>query len=59
MYCYNGRLPVEALAHHSWAPIQKNIIHIQCIVTEKSAEKKQKQTKNVQKWHVHAQNIGA
>jgi len=21
--CYNGRLPVEALAHRSWPPIQK------------------------------------
>ena len=23
MNCYNGRLPVEALAHRSWTPIQK------------------------------------
>jgi len=28
MNCYNGRLPVEALAHRSWPPIQKNLIHI-------------------------------
>ena len=25
--CYNGRLPVEALAHRSWPPITKNIIN--------------------------------
>ena len=50
MNCYNGRLPVEALAHRSWPRIQKK--HNTHILTEKSAKK-------VQNWHVHAENIGA
>jgi len=39
MSCYNGRLPVEALAHRSWSPIQKNSTHT---LTEKRAKKNKK-----------------
>ena len=41
--CYNGRLPVKALAHRSWPPITKK--HNTHILTEKSAHKQ----KHVQK----------
>jgi len=51
MSCYNGRVPVEALAHRSWPPIQKN--HNTHTLTKKVQKNKKKQ-KNVQKWHVRA-----
>ena len=47
-YEYNGRLPVEALAPHSWPPIQKK--HNTHILTEKSTKNNKRE-----KWHVHAQ----
>jgi len=47
-YC-NGRLPVQALAHPSWTPIQK----------KQNTHTLTGKTKNVQKWHVRAQDIGA
>jgi len=39
--CYNDRLPVEALAHRSWLPIQKK----HNLLTEKSAKKTKKRAK--------------
>jgi len=63
MNCYNGRLPVEALAHRSWPPIQKLNTHI---LTEKKCKSSLsrlpesnkwfvKKQENVQKWHVYAE----
>jgi len=64
MNCYNGRLPVEALAHRSWPPIQKK--HNTHILTEKKCKSSLsmlpesnkwfvKKQENVQKWHVYAE----